>query len=329
MKPYYSLTTRGRARRLRKLAINALKCYDLDVDRISLVTNATNGIFRVDTCSGEKWILRVTLPEGGHTYDHVAAEMDFLSALARDTYLNVPRPLAAQDGRLVVQAGAEGVPEERMCAIFRWVPGRDLAARMTPANMRRLGELSARLHRYACLYRPPAGLEILAFDRLFPFPEPVILFERAYEDLFTPGQRLLYRQAADRVQMAIELLQASGEPMRIIHGDLHQWNVRCTGNLFSPIDFEDLMWGWPVQDIAVTLYYSHGRPDYAALRPAFEQGYRDICAWPERYDGEIDTFIAARGLGLLNFVLNDCLELGVDLAKFAAHIENRLRLLLD
>jgi hypothetical protein len=74
MKPSFSLTERGQALRLRSLALNALKPDDLDVRRLSLVTNSQNGIFRLDTRSGEKWILRVSLPEGGHIRDYVNAE---------------------------------------------------------------------------------------------------------------------------------------------------------------------------------------------------------------------------------------------------------------
>ncbi|MBK7456141.1 MAG: hypothetical protein IPJ46_21185 [Anaerolineales bacterium] len=117
MKPYSQLTVRGQARRLRVLALNALKHYKLNVARLSLVTNDMNGIFRVDMRAGEKYILRVTLPEGGHDRDHIAAEMDWLAALARDTNLSVPRPLPAKDGSLVVEASAYGVPK-RGCARF-------------------------------------------------------------------------------------------------------------------------------------------------------------------------------------------------------------------
>ena len=60
--------------------------------------------------------------------------------------------------------------------------------------------------------------------------------------------------------------------MRIIHGDLHQWNVRNARGVLSPIDFEDLMLGWPMQDIATTLYYFDAE-NISALRDAFQTGY--------------------------------------------------------
>jgi len=330
VKPFAQLTERGQARRLRVLAQNALQAYDLDVARLSLVTNSMNGIFRVDTRSGQRFILRVSVPEGGHTLDHVAAEMDWLAALARDTALSVPRPVPARDGARVVAAEAPGVPEARLCAVFSWVPGTDLAKHITPANLSRLGELMAGLHEHARGYQPPAGLALLRFDRVFPFPEPVILFEPRFADLFPPERLALYRRAEAWAQAALHQLQASGEPMRLLHGDLHQWNVRCARGGLSPIDFEDLMWGWPVQDIATSLYYFlEPEADYPQLRAAFEQGYRRRAPWPERHPGEIDAFIAARGLGLVNFILthpNPAWKARA--SEFVERIEQRLRRLL-
>jgi Ser/Thr protein kinase RdoA (MazF antagonist) len=283
----------------------------------------------VDTRSGEKWVLRITAPEGGHDLDHVAAEMDWLAALARDTTLSVPRPLAARDGKLVVESNAEGMPGPRLCEIFAWVPGSDLADHLSLLNMNRLGELSARLHAHARQYQPPAGLQLLSFDRFYPFPEPFVLFEPAYVGSFTQSQRKIYQQGVDRAQAAIDRLKASREPMRILHGDLHPWNVRCFRGVLSPIDFEDLMWGWPVQDIGTSLYYLQDRPDFSEIRTAFETGYRRVSPWPERNPGEIDAFIIARGLGLVNFVIQNEDFLVGKLQEFPGKIENRLRKLMS
>ena len=329
MKPYRTLTERGQARRLQPLAWNALQQYDLDVARLRLVTNDLNGIFRLDTSRGEKYILRVTLPEGGHTRDHVTAEMHWLRALARDTGLSVPRPLPARDGALVVEAEAPGVPQPRLCAVFSWVPGSDLAEHLSPANLAKLGELMARLHQHALTYRPPAGLELLHYARVFPFPEPVILFEPCFAHLFPPERRAVFKQAIQWAQTAIDRLQANGEPMRILHNDLHQWNVRIYRGRLSPIDFEDLMWGWPVQDIATTLYY-HLDNGYDDARQAFQEGYTRISPWPERYPGEIGAFLAAQALGMANFILNDPNPgWKIQAPEFIARIEKRLRWLRE
>jgi len=330
MKPYTALSVRGQARRLRLLAWEALKHYDLGVRRLSLVTNDLNGIFRVDVEGGQKYILRVTRPEGGHNRDHIAAEMDWLAALDRDTDLHVPRPIPAHDGSFVVQAGAPGVPEPRLCAIFTWVPGTDLAEHLSPLNIAKLGTLMAALHAHALTYRPPAGITLLHFDRVFPFPEPVVLFDERYVALFPAERRLVYERAIDWVQGAIDRLKANAEPMRILHNDLHQWNVRYYRGTLFPIDFEDLMLGWPVQDIATTLYYFFPLDNYQSLRDAFREGYTRHNPWPERYPGEIEAFIAAQGLSLANFVLNDPNPAWrLQAAEFVERIEKRLRKLMN
>jgi Ser/Thr protein kinase RdoA (MazF antagonist) len=330
MKPYDALTEHGQARRLRRLAFHALQHYDLPVARLRLITNAMNGIFRLDTSTGEKWVMRVSLPAGGHSMAHVAAEMDWLAALARETSLSVPRPLAARSGALVVAAGAPGVPEPRLCTIFTWVPGSDLAEHLSAASLAALGELMAILHQHARTYRPPAELDLLRFERVFPFPEAVILFDERFASLFTPQRYAVYQQAIARVQRAIDRLIASGQPMRILHGDLHPWNVRSARGVLSPIDFEDLMWGWPVQDIAASLYYLFDDALYQQYRAAFRQGYERQAAWPEQYPGEIDAFIAARGLGMANFVLHQPNPAwDVEAAQFIERIEQRLLRILS
>ena len=328
LKPYSQLTVAGQARRLRRLALNALVHYDLPVQRLRLVTNDFNGIFRVDA-GGQKYILRVTLPEGGHNLDSVQAETAWLSALSRDTGLSVPRPLAARSGEYVVTAQAEGVPEPRMCILFTWVPGSDLADHLTDENLSKLGVLSAQLHAHAEHFDLPQELRIFRFDRVFPFPEPVILFEERFATLFPPERRQIFEQAIGRAQQAIERLQASGEPMRLTHGDLHCWNVRLARGVLSPIDFEDMMWAWPVQDIATTLYYTLSFENLAGMRRAFQSGYTSHSPWPERYPGEIDAFIAARAVGLVNFILQDPSPAwSKEAPEFVEKTEVRLRTLL-
>lgn len=327
MKPYTSLTVRGQARRLRRLALSALEQYDLPATRVRLITNDFNGIFMVYTAAGERYVLRVTLPEG-HDRDAVYAEMAWLDALSRETNLSVPRPLAARNGDLFVQAGCESVPEPRFCAIFHWLPGVNLGDRLAPDNVCKMGELSARLHAHAATFQPPSGLHTLRFDKVFPFPEPIVLFDDAYQSFFPPGRRAVFEQAIAWVQEAIERLQASGEPMRLIHDDLHQQNVLVHRGVLSPIDFEDTMWGWPVQDIAATLYYFPAS-GFQELRAAFQQGYTRRSPWPERYPGEIDAFIAARAVGLSNFILQDPNpDWRIQAADFISKNEDLLRMLL-
>jgi Ser/Thr protein kinase RdoA (MazF antagonist) len=156
-----------------------------------------------------------------------------------------------------------------------------------------------------------------------------MLFDETHLSLFPAERKNVYQKAIDWVQESIDRLIAGGEKMRILHGDLHQWNVRNARGRLSPIDFEDLMFGWPVQDIATTLYY-FPTEQYASLRSAFQAGYVRCIPWPERYAGEIASFIAARGIGLVNFVLGDFPAGREQQAEeFVAKTEKQLRALMS
>jgi Ser/Thr protein kinase RdoA (MazF antagonist) len=330
MKSYAKLTVRGQAHRLRQLALEALGQYDLEIKRIKFLTNHLNGIYRLDTHDGQKYIMRITLPEGGHTLDHITAEMDWLSVLSRETDLSVPRPVPTKSGKLVVTTSAEGVPQPRICAVFTFLPGKLLVEQMTEANLTRLGELMAILHTHAATYFAPHGLKLLHFDQVCPFPDPFILFEDRFSGFISEKRREIFQSAMNWAKGSIDRLMSCGEPMRILHADLHQWNVLVYRDRLSPIDFEDLMLGWPVQDIAISFYYLQDLENYSALKDALQAGYTRHSPWPERVPGEIDSFIAARALDLANFVLNEYNPAWeIDTAEFMERTEKGLIKLME
>lgn len=329
MKNYYDLTNRGRARRLRQLAIAALADYDLDVKSVRLITNAFNGIFRVDAEDGHKYVLRVCRPdETENGLLQLRSEMIWLAALRRDTDLQVPEPLVTRRGEYVSTTQVDCVPEARHCVIFSWLPGRDLDEQLNIEALEQFGALVARLHRHAAEWTPPAAFSIRRYDTPFPFELP-ILFDDAHRAMLPLARRELFASTVERVQAAINHLQASGAPMRVLHGDLHRWNAKFYRGRVSPFDFQEILWGWPVQDIAITLYYFHGEAEYPAWRAAFQRGYERLAAWPEAYPGEIDLFIAARGLMLANGLLTDVdPEWRAETPRYFERTEMRLRALL-
>jgi hypothetical protein len=65
IKAYENLTSRGKARRLRQLAIHALDLYELKAADVRLVGMYTNTLFRERLACGETCILRVCRPGMG------------------------------------------------------------------------------------------------------------------------------------------------------------------------------------------------------------------------------------------------------------------------
>jgi Ser/Thr protein kinase RdoA (MazF antagonist) len=217
----------------------------------------------------------------------------------------VPEPLPNRVGALVTTVEVDGVPQARHCVVFGWMPGPDLADRLTLENVQKMGALSARLHAHAETFRPPPGFSIKTADSVFPFGDDVVLFDKAHGDLVPPDRRELFQRVSKRVEDALGELFATQQGLRVLHYDLHHWNVKAFRGKLYVLDFEDLMWGYPVQDIAITFYYWQDRPEYGELRGAFRHGYTEHGDWPEQSPGQIDTFVAGRGLDLANFILRD------------------------
>jgi Ser/Thr protein kinase RdoA (MazF antagonist) len=310
MKPWRELSERGRLGRLKVAAIAALDAYDLEVARVSLVGGFVNAVFRADLDHARSGRAAVAV-RVERSHDHPDADADIeLSWLAElvgadfGPELGVVEPIRSRDGALYVRVDVPGVPKSRRCTVFGWVGGRPLADQISEDSYRRLGRLSAELHKHGASYRP--AVRPMAWDEIFYWPEsidPVVIDEPDSRRHFTDHQWQVLERARSVVQPAFDRLAPEGA--QICHGDLHPWNVHRIRNRLIALDFEDVMWAHPVQDIAITLSYFMHHPERANLVAAFEEGYTELAPWPEAYAGQIDHFVVARRLMFVNMLLNE------------------------
>ncbi|GAB4578041.1 MAG: phosphotransferase [Anaerolineales bacterium] len=327
---FSSLTHRGQAHRLRTLALHALQQYPLELRRVSLLQHAYNTIFRVDTVDGKKYVIRINLPNA-RTREQIQSEMAWLAALGRDTTLRIPVPLPNREGDLVTTATAPGIPEPRHCAVFSWVPGKDLVHDLRPEYFRQVGALTAQLHTHAESFVPPPGFYLRKLDNVFPFDHGNFLEKDTDPSgLITPERRTLFETVAARAEKVLATLYASPRPPFVIHADLHAYNIRLHRGELAVLDFDDTSLGYPVQDIAITYYYLQSHPEYAVLKEAYQAGYESIRPWPVTSPDHIPTLIAWRELDLLNFLLSsDNPEMQTALPKFLERAEGRLKKFLE
>lgn len=303
------------------MATEALRHYPITPTSMRLVGGFTNVIFRIDTATST-YALRVDYLQD-HTDEDVAVELDWLVAL-EESDLDVCRVVPATSGERSVYAAATGVPEPRRCVLFEWIPGRPLAEDLTPPRYEQLGRLSASLHIAGKDYQPPH--QPMAWDKVFYWQEPsdpVVYHLPEHAHHFAGGRMDILERAIDAVTPAFGRL----DPKRaqIIHADLHPWNVHVARSRMIALDFEDVAWGHRVQDIAITLFYERDHPEYADLRAAFETGYRQVAPWPVEYEWQLETFMAARTIMFVNFMLN----LGEDPKEFYERAFPRLERFLE
>jgi Ser/Thr protein kinase RdoA (MazF antagonist) len=135
--------------------------------------------------------------------------------------------------------------------------------------------------------------------------EPDALFTLgATSDLCAEHQALLHA-VRHRVATAFADRYADPKGIHVIHNDLWHDNIKIHRGRLHPLDFEDTIWGYPVQDIAMALQdlmTDVAPADYLPLAAAFQAGYESLAPWPERHQGEIDCFRAGRMLWVLNYI---------------------------
>ena len=303
MKPFHELTRLGIIRRLRQVAWKALQAYDLKVAKMEFLTIDTNTMFKVRSDQGERYVMRIYSEEETTPREN-QAEMFWLNALIQDTDLHVVEPIPRRDGDFITPVQVMGVPGERRCALFKWIPGRPLEEHLSTENYCKLGMISAKLHNHAAsLPTLPQEIQPKKWDRVFYYPdEPVVYDKPGYHHLFPYKRLSLLNRVIEKSQTLFSrLFSEQGDPI-LIHGDLHFWNVHVHHGELYIIDFEDISLGYPIQDIAVTLYYGRDRKDYPSLVKALKRGYTGIRPWPDESQETIETLMAARAVNFINYV---------------------------
>ncbi|MBN2531502.1 MAG: phosphotransferase, partial [Spirochaetales bacterium] len=296
---YSTLTNRGKLRRLRSLALKALSEYNLKVTGLTFHCFNTNLLYRVYTSTGDRYILRLASP-GWRTLTDLKAEAMWLEALSRDTGIHVPGIIKTRDGESVLPAQIRNVPDIWNTILMSWQPGRLLGKYINTVNLRKMGELFAKLHIHGKNWTPPPGFSTRKFEHFLSRGEPNVIFLDKQRDVCTPGQIDLLKRMYDRVESAYSGMDRSD--LRVIHCDLWHDNIKLYKGELYPFDFEDTVWGFRLHDIAMAmldLLEDFGNDRYPALSKAFRQGYETYLEWPR---GEIEIFQIGRLLWKINFV---------------------------
>jgi Ser/Thr protein kinase RdoA (MazF antagonist) len=300
---------------LRQVAREALRRYDLAPRRVTRAAESFNTVFRVTTDSAG-YALRVGAASAIHAAGTLEAEGAWLRRL-RDDGVTVPALHANTAGQFgtPVAAGPSGT---RVCALFDWIAGRSLRTRLTAPAAAALGRLAARLHESARDWTPADPPDVLVADR--------VLYWRLPTRLTAPDLpfRTLFADALDRAQAAVDALWRT-PPHRphLLHGDLTPANaVAAPGGTIVPIDFQDVVRGFDVQDLAISVAALRRAPAGPRLTEAFREGYAAVRPWPDVSPAVFESLIAARALHQINLTLN--LREPADLSGYLAGRAERL-----
>jgi Ser/Thr protein kinase RdoA (MazF antagonist) len=271
---------------LRHLARAALDQQGVAVKRLRWMGQHTNHLFRCDTTTGERLVVRVCLP-GGRSDAELDAELTWLAALARDTDLTVPL------ARFSTRVATPQLPAGARCIAFGWVQGRPCGCRPSRRLVADLGRVLGMLHRHAEEFRPPPGFTRPALDIQHLTWAGTWHAARLARQPIDPAVRLVLGEAAERIEAVLARLGRDPASHGLVHADLDLGNVLDHHGQARPIDFDDASWGHYALDLAIA---ADSVPE--ELRPVLLGGYRTVRPLPPGYDQHEAALVAGRRLYL-------------------------------
>lgn len=299
---YAQLPRRTQIGLMRRLAGAALDAYDLAPARVTLQAHFFNTTFRVDTATGQRYILRIGRA-GRPTVESVSSELAWLTAIRRDTDLEVPEPVQARDGTLLIVASVPEVPQPHICVLFSWLPGKLRRRGLTRQQMERTGELMAHLQNHATQWARPHGFARSRADyptevaRYLPDPFAPEVFAYVNElvsETLSKSEADVVMKTLEHIRETEELLGQGPDVFGLIHADLHYGNLLFERGTVRAIDFDDCGFGPLLYDPAVLLSAVLGWEEYPALRAGLLEGYRRVRPLTAEHEAHLDTFIALR-----------------------------------
>ncbi len=296
------------ARTFTPAARAALKAFPVDADDLALVSLSENVTFKVtDQRDGSDYVLRLHRP-GYHTLEELESEHDWIRALT-ESGVEVPKPVAARDGRDYVPVTVAATGEKRFAGMVRWTEGRllsevlaETADQRTVENyFAQLGALTAAMHNQASAWQPPPHFTRHHLDADGLMGEAPHWGPFWEHQSLTPAERRLLLETRGR--MHAWLTQFSKEPSSysLIHADMHPGNILVDGERLTVIDFDDAGFGWHQYDIAVVLTYWQSKPNAAKIERAFLDGYRAVRPVPDSELADIARFRLIRWMASIGW----------------------------
>lgn len=295
------LPLRTQLARLRTVAMQAIERYPIDVAHVRQVSHGENTTFRVTAVDGADYLLRVHRPQRhGRGVDSAAAirsEMDWLSAIARESPVSAPVPVLSARGELTEVVDHSAVPGQRVCSVLRWMNGTQRKHSALPVHLARVGCAMAELHDHARGWTRPPGFVRMRWDWNTFFGDVMVYGKVGAKEAWTllpSNLRSKFERVADHVGSVMAELGDGPDAVGLIHADMHMGNVVFHHGEARPIDFDDCGVGYWLYDIAVALWEMRHKDNYPECRSAFLSGYRAVRPIADDVLGHLDSFIAAR-----------------------------------
>jgi Ser/Thr protein kinase RdoA (MazF antagonist) len=297
-----SFHNRSRAQQielLHEVAEMALEAYPLKVISIEPLRYVLNAEFLVKAGPEDRegdvqeFMMRVNAP-GFHSKSEISAEMEWLTALHRETDLKVPFPLQTRTDEWVETVSLPAVGEPRHCVLFFFHDTATTEMKATPDHMVFVGAVIARLHKHGASFQAPSGFSRKHWDLeglkggMLDVPA-----NKAYGAL-TDDERKVVDAAEEVTAAAMENLGVNDQVYGLIHGDLHLKSFQYHEGQPQILDFDTCGYGYYIYDLSVAVWDLFDRDDFTSLKEGLLNGYRTERQLSEQEENLLMNFVAGR-----------------------------------
>ncbi|MCD7060806.1 phosphotransferase enzyme family protein [Pelagibacterium xiamenense] len=271
----------------------------LEGSTATLINLSENHTFRIDTPTGEKYVLRVHRPDY-HSRLAIESELAWMRALNAETGLFTPQPIRGDNGAFV-QQGPFGSPNDvRHMVLFEFEAGTEpeVGDDLAPV-FSQLGALAAQCHAHVERWTPPEP-----FERQVWTAEAILDRDAIWGDWRrAPGVTGAIRKVLDTLDEQLRLMLASygrtSDRFGLIHADMRLANLLVEDGVTRIIDFDDCGFCWFGYDFAAAVSFFEDDPVVPALREAWLAGYRRHRDFSREDAAMLDTLIMLRRMALL------------------------------
>ncbi|MGV8833342.1 MAG: phosphotransferase enzyme family protein [Devosia sp.] len=274
---------------------------DLSGASAQLVNHSENQTFRIDTNDNRCFMLRIHRT-GYQSVASIQSELNWLSALQRDTALPVPEPIAGHDGELLQSFDApDGTRHQAV--LFQYIAGREPTPESNLGDLfGTLGTYAATLHQHVTNWQRPAD-----FVRQSWQAATILDTDGPWGDWrMAPGVNARNRPILDRLDSTLwmRLAEYGLDQNRygLIHADMRLGNLLVDGDQVSLIDFDDCGFCWFTYDFAAAISFHETNPAIPALKAAWIESYQAVRPLDEQDIKSIDSMVMLRRMAMLAWI---------------------------
>lgn len=278
------------------ILVELMRRYDIMPGYIDPADGFESFIYRFRR-GGERFILRVT-HSLRRTPELIHGEVDWINYLAAGG-TSVAHAVMSARGELVEEVD-DGAGGQFLATAFTFAPGRPYGETgWTTERRMAYGRLLGRMHALTKAYEPP--------DPAWRRPSWIDDTQAETGQLLSAHDPAILERYVTLVRRA-KALPRGRDDYGLVHFDVHGGNFLIDGDTLTLFDFDDCVYNWFANDIAIVLFYLVTNVDdpvgtLDAFLPDFLRGYRAENTLDPAWASLIPDFMTMREIDLYAVIL--------------------------